>query len=197
MRKRLVPVLEARGEELSLVVAESTVEYLAPIFYPERVVVRLVVAAVGDSSFTLDYDVVKMPPADEGKADGDDEEEMATACGRGRVRLVCVDPQTQRKASLSPLLRRLLEADAEKGRAGRDTVVAAAASQTTASTKTRRAEPGDDLEAWPVCWVHEVEYRDLDVNVHANNIAVYCTHAPTRTRARETDANSMAMVIRR
>jgi acyl-CoA thioesterase FadM len=179
MRRKLLPELAARGEKLApTVVAESTVEYLAPIFYSERVVVHLGIAAVGNSYFTFRYEIVKRPPADVAAA-GKGE---ATPCGRGTARLVCIDPQTQKKANLTPSLRRLLEAGAEQCAAG-STPPATSASATAAAAAAaepataKPATPSDEFEEWPLCWVHEVEYRDLDVNVHANNCAVYCTRS--------------------
>jgi acyl-CoA thioesterase FadM len=174
-----MPGLAARGEKLApMVVAESTVEYLAPIFYPERVVVHLGIAAVGNSYFTLRYEIVKRPPAGAAAAAGKGAGE-ATPGGRGTARLVCIDPQTQKKANLAPALRQLLEANAERCAAG-STPPAGSASATASpepTTAKRPATPSDDCEEWPLCWVHEVEYRDLDVNVHANNCAVYCAHS--------------------
>lgn len=165
-------VLASSGEPWAVVVGENSVTCLSPIAYYNRVAIQVRVASVGASSFVFRYGVFK---ADQRKTASFPSQSSPspppewTLCASGHTRMVCVDRQTRMKATIGP-----------KMRAQFDSAVAANRSSSGSGNEMQhkdghrkvKAPPANDL-AWPLCWRHEVELRDLDTNVHVNNVAVF------------------------
>jgi acyl-CoA thioester hydrolase len=87
-----------------LVLAEQSIAYLAPAYFPERLHVATHVMRIGRTSLTLGHDITRRDAAQTGH------EGSATAIARSRCTLVLVDAETHRAAPWPEELRRRLAA---------------------------------------------------------------------------------------